>query len=286
MNASDTDNFVRQGQLLFSGSGSRFEIGAKLGSGAFGQVYEALYTKKNGTQEGIVAVKLVKFEEGEDADVQREVDILKMCTHVDNIIRLKKSFILSLDEQNYMLFAFEKYGLSLESMLKDRIINVWNTLKVGYTVLGIFEHLQKLGIVYRDLHPGQLLFCADLTHMKMTDFGMAQRAKRNTKEAKAYVYSYDAASVVFLLVCCRTDSKVMDKPELTVASFVNEMRGVKDMLLQNNMMFASEFVDEVISQLRGSLSYPKLQSALSAGLLSFDPNENFMLTDAVPQMLE
>ncbi|PIC11769.1 hypothetical protein B9Z55_028867 [Caenorhabditis nigoni] len=288
MNASDQDDYVRRGQILLSGSGSKFEIGEKLGSGAFGQVYQSRYTKKNGTEEGIVAVKLVKYEEGEDADVQREREILNLCAPVENVITLKKAFTFILDEQHFMLFAFEKYGLSLESMLKDRIINVPNTLKVGYIVLGIFEHLQKLGIVFRDLHPGQLLFCSDLVHMKLTDFGMAQQAKRNkntTKEANTYVYAFDAASVAFLLVCCRTDAKVMDKPELTTSAFVNELRGVKDTLLQNNMMFAYEFVDELTRQMRGNLSYAKLQRALSAGLVTFDPDDKFILTDSVPSML-
>ncbi|PIC13657.1 hypothetical protein B9Z55_027533 [Caenorhabditis nigoni] len=182
--------------------------------------------------------------------------------------------------------VFEKMGVSLEHLIKDRTLCISNCIKIANTLLEIFEQFQKLGLSYKDLHSGNLLFCHELFHLKLTDFGLSEMSKRNAhKDPKAWKYIYDASSVAFLLVCCRTDQKVINKPECSLADYTNEMKALKESLLESGMMFLLDFVKELISQLKGGeVSYPQLRRALSASQFT-PPNKFFILTPTVPVML-
>ncbi|PIC13647.1 hypothetical protein B9Z55_027526 [Caenorhabditis nigoni] len=286
MAANDADDYVKAGKVLESSAGDKFEVGRKIGGGQFGQVYDAKHQKKNGEIDGIVALKMVKYGEDDDSEVMREIDNLNLVRDVENIIELKTVFDFDADDDHFKVLVFEKFGPSLEHLIKDRILCIANCIKIADTLLEIFEKFQKLGLCYKDLHSGNLLFCPELFHLKLTDFGLSEMSKRNAhKDPKAWKYVYDASSVALLMVCCRTDQKVITKPECSLADYSNEMRALKESLLESGMMFLLDFVKELISQLKGGeVSYPQLRRALSASQFT-PPNKFFILTSSVPVML-
>ncbi|CAO4387981.1 unnamed protein product [Caenorhabditis nigoni] len=248
---NDLPNYVRVGQILEDSDGSCFEMGEKLGGGSCGQVFEGCFWKKNGERENVYAVKLVQYEPGEE--------------------------------------SFERMGPSLESLTRHRILSVPNCLKIGYTLLQVFSDLKKLGVIHQDLHSENVMFCHDLKHMKLGDFGDAEKAKRNKnvhRDAKCYSYGFDAASVLFLLSCCRTDIKNIKNRNCTTSAYLNELKAVKEGLLDNNMLFLQGFTDELLIQVRDSnVSYSKLRHALISSSATFSPSDNFIVTNDVPSML-
>ncbi|CAO4387979.1 unnamed protein product [Caenorhabditis nigoni] len=287
MNAYDQDDFVNAGQVLTSSCGSRIEFGKKLGSGAYGQVFEGRIQKTNGEMGEVLAVKFVPFEEGEQSEAQEEIEILNMCVDLKNVMTLKMACTVNLNDQNYQLMGFEKYAISLGEMIQNRKINIPNAVKTGYIVLEVFAELEKLGILYQDLHAGNLLFCHKLTHMKIADFGMAEVTRKNKKANKKgnnYIYLFDAASVALLLLSCR-GAKILHRPAVSISAYINEMKTIKESLLDNESLFMMPFVNELIDQLRSQLSYAKLKRALTTSLLIFDSSEPFIITPTVPAML-
>ncbi|PIC31105.1 hypothetical protein B9Z55_022124 [Caenorhabditis nigoni] len=286
---NDLPNYVRVGQILEDSDGSCFEMGEKLGGGSCGQVFEGCFWKKNGERENVYAVKLVQYEPGEECEAEREVEMLKICQNVENIVVLQKSFDVMINDQNFKLMAFERMGPSLESLTRHRILSVPNCLKIGYTLLQVFSDLKKLGVIHQDLHSENVMFCHDLKHMKLGDFGDAEKAKRNKnvhRDAKCYSYGFDAASVLFLLSCCRTDIKNIKNRNCTTSAYLNELKAVKEGLLDNNMLFLQGFTDELLIQVRDSnVSYSKLRHALISSSATFSPSDNFIVTNDVPPML-
>ncbi|PIC31107.1 hypothetical protein B9Z55_022125 [Caenorhabditis nigoni] len=286
MTADGEPDYVNKGQKLQSAGGDRFEVGRKLGGGKFGQVFEAKYEKKNGEVKGIVALKLIKFDEEDDSEVRNELNILKIVQNVERVVTPKKAFDVELNSEIYKIIVFERLGPSLEFLIQNRTLNVQNCVKIGYILLEIFEDLQKLGIHYKDLHSGNVLFSSDLRIMKLTDFGLSQRAKRSSKnDPKEYKYAFDASSIMFLMVCLRTDCKFITKCECSTSDYLNELNGLRDTLLDSNMVFLMTFLNEMIAQLKGELSYSKLRLSLTSELATFDPNSCFILTPTVPVWL-
>ncbi|CAO4384567.1 unnamed protein product [Caenorhabditis nigoni] len=286
MAANDSEDYVKTGQVLKSSAGDKFEIGRKLGGGQYGQVFDAKHQKKNGEIDGVVALKMVKFGEEDDSEVMKEVQILNLIRDVENIVELKTVFDFDSDEDHFKVIVTEKMGPSLENLIKDQTLCIPNCIKISHTLLEIFEQFQKLGLCYKDLHSGNLLFCPELLHLKLTDFGLSEMSKRNAhKDPRAFKYIYDACSVALLMVCCRTDQKVITKPECTLADYSNEMRALKESLLESGMIFLMDFVKELISQLKGGeVSYPQLRRALISSQFT-QPNQFFILTSSVPVML-
>ncbi|PIC31104.1 hypothetical protein B9Z55_022123 [Caenorhabditis nigoni] len=287
MNAEDQADYVKPGQTIISSSGRSIEFGQKIGAGAFGQVFAGRIQKENGEQGEVLACKMVPYEPGEESEAEEEINILKMLINVKNIVSLEEAFDVHFDDQHYKIMCFEKLGPSLAHMLQNRKICVPNALKVGLIVLDVFAELEKIGVLYQDLHPGNLLFSHNLSHLKVTDFGNSEVAKRNKKprkDGKNFLYIFDAISVGFLVLCCR-GATTMIRPTATISSYVNSLKHVKETLLEHDSLFLSAFLDEGIEQLRSELSYSKLRKALTSSVYTFNPKEPFIVTQGVPPML-
>ena len=153
-----------------------YTIGARLGRGGMGAVYEA--TDGGGER---VAIKMLASHLADDAGLRKrfdaEIATLKSLRH-PGIVRLLA--FGEQDDQPY--FAMELVpGQSLEQLIRSGRRFTWReTLSVALSVTRALKVAHDHGVVHRDLKPANLLVAdgdeeADLgSRVKLADFGIAK----------------------------------------------------------------------------------------------------------------
>ena len=154
-----------------------FEILNKLGEGAFGKVFK-VRSKINNNIYGLKIVdKKIIREKTKSEDMikksMREIEILKMLSH-PHIIKYYTSF-----EKDEKLFLVTEY---LANGDLQEIINARAQLKkpfkeeelcsIFYQCLSALNYIHELGIMHRDIKPGNIFLDSDLK-IKIGDFGTA-----------------------------------------------------------------------------------------------------------------
>eukprot|EP00316_Scyphosphaera_apsteinii_P024636 CAMPEP_0119315718 /NCGR_PEP_ID=MMETSP1333-20130426/36900_1 /TAXON_ID=418940 /ORGANISM="Scyphosphaera apsteinii, Strain RCC1455" /LENGTH=329 /DNA_ID=CAMNT_0007321163 /DNA_START=64 /DNA_END=1053 /DNA_ORIENTATION=- len=153
---------------------------ATLGTGSFGRVRLALYKKDKGGDDSHYALKILKKSEviylKQVDHVKEEKNILKEISH-PFIVNLCASFQ---DSRNlYLMLEFIIGGEFFTHLRKaGRFPNETSKFYSGQVAL-VFEHLNKLNIIYRDLKPENLLLDR-VGNVKMTDFGFAKKVDYHT----------------------------------------------------------------------------------------------------------
>jgi serine/threonine protein kinase len=153
-----------------------YTIGARLGRGGMGAVYEAA----DGAGER-VAVKVLASHLADDASLRKrfdaEIETLKSLRH-PGIVRL----LAFGEEDDQPYFAMELVpGQSLEQLLRAGRRFTWEeTVSVALAVTRALKVAHDHGVVHRDLKPANLLVAdgdplADLgSRVKLADFGIAK----------------------------------------------------------------------------------------------------------------
>jgi len=153
-----------------------YTIGARLGRGGMGAVYEAT----DGVGER-VAVKVLASHLADDAGLRKrfdaEIETLKSLRH-PGIVRL----LAFGEEDDQPYFAMELVpGQSLEQLLRGGRRFTWEeTVSVALAVTRALKVAHDHGVVHRDLKPANLLVAdgdaaADLgSRVKLADFGIAK----------------------------------------------------------------------------------------------------------------
>ncbi|PIC31109.1 hypothetical protein B9Z55_022127 [Caenorhabditis nigoni] len=279
-------NFLKIGEILKAPDGDTFVVVGKLGAGACAQVFEAKNEKRNGEDAGMVAMKIGKIEREDYARIKREIEILEIVKNVPNTIMLKKIFSYKCNDVDFQILVLETMGDSLKDLIKDKTVCTPNAIRVGMILLDVFQHFQKLGVVYKDLHAGNVLFSKDLRTMKLIDFGLSEKSPRNSAtDDKAYKYIYDPTMITFLMVNMKTNYKNAKQPRCSISYYVNGLKDVRENLLEAGMLFLKSFIDELLDQIKGHLSYPKLKLALATGLPTYSEDDGFIVSSTIPPSL-
>ena len=155
----------------------RYEIIRELGAGGFGVVFLA-------HQAGLdaeVAIKLLTLQTGEDAErlqavdrFRQEAQIIKRLQHP---CALKVRDIGETDDGIPYLVTEYISGDDLDKVIKQQPLTVARTIRIGTQILGCLAEAHALGVIHRDLKPGNIKVCdiiGEEDAVKVLDFGIAK----------------------------------------------------------------------------------------------------------------
>ena len=152
-----------------------YRVGERLGEGGMGEVYRAIDTML----EREVALKVLRPEMGSRADlVERfRVEAIALARLHHRHIAAVYSFFQQAD-QHYIAMQYVR-GRTLEAVLQQRGALPWRrAAAIATDVLLALDHAHTLGVVHRDLKPGNLMIDPEGRTVVM-DFGIARVMARN-----------------------------------------------------------------------------------------------------------
>eukprot|EP01064_Diplonema_japonicum_P003543 TRINITY_DN12279_c0_g1_i1.p1 TRINITY_DN12279_c0_g1~~TRINITY_DN12279_c0_g1_i1.p1 ORF type:complete len:335 (+),score=38.43 TRINITY_DN12279_c0_g1_i1:82-1086(+) len=156
----------------------RFELVAKIGAGAFGQVYEAF----DRLLQKSVALKVEKADSTR-SQLKVEVSVYK---RIDERWPGLPKIFYSESHGNFNVLAIELLGPNLEELLTycGRCFTLNTVLMIGEQIFRVLQHLHSVGYVHRDLKPPN--FTMGLgergNHVYLIDFGLSKRFLRDYSE--------------------------------------------------------------------------------------------------------
>lgn len=175
-------NTAAPGDLVGTVLGGKYRIGRRIGSGGIGVVHAAEHIGL-GTQ---VAVKVLRGAAAKDgseiARLRREAQVASALDH-PNVVK-----VLDLDQlQDGSIFVVMELlrGRSLaEKLHKDGPLAPGMAIRVFRQVCLALAAAHDLGVVHRDLKPGNVFLCDDGETAKVLDFGMSKLAVGATGDEK------------------------------------------------------------------------------------------------------
>lgn len=158
----------------FPVSSDKYNFLNRIGSGAYGDVYRASFTKENNEIEE-VAVKVVDLEEsrGDMEALAKEAQLLRMLKH-DNIIGCHTAFV----EQTSLFIVMPLFeGGSCLSLMKtlcngSGFLDECVLATILFEVLKGLQYMHANGNIHRDIKADNILVSLD-GHVKVGDLGFA-----------------------------------------------------------------------------------------------------------------
>ncbi len=154
---------------------SRYLLGEKIGVGGMGTVYKATDTQTK----RIVAIKHLKPEAlANDSGLLerfiREGDALRQLNH-PNIVKAYGAY----EEKgnHYLVMEYVAGGSLYDSLKKEVKLPIKRALNVALELADALVRAHHLGIIHRDIKPGNVLLAEDGTP-RLTDFGVAHIASK------------------------------------------------------------------------------------------------------------
>ena len=146
-----------------------YEVAERIGAGAMGQVYLARDTRLGRD----VAIKLLSPDGGFGATArrrfQREAMAASALNH-PNIITIHE--INSDGDTDFIVMEYVR-GQTLDALLKERKLGQEEALRYGIQIADAFVKAHAVGVVHRDLKPGNIMVTSDGV-VKVLDFGLAK----------------------------------------------------------------------------------------------------------------
>ncbi len=154
--------------------GDRYRLDVLIGEGAFGRVYRATDLKDGAG----VALKLLAAESVDAAGLdrfRREAELATRLRH-PNTIRLI-GFNLRSKPLPFIVYELLE-GESLKQLMsREGPLSEMRAATIGMQVLRSLMEAHEVGIVHRDIKPGNVFVCSDdarLGSVKVLDFGIAK----------------------------------------------------------------------------------------------------------------
>ena len=150
-----------------------YEIIKRLGGGAFGNVYQV-------KDENSATWALKQMDDKDDW--KHEVLILKMTTHMDHVLRMKREFISTIGKSKSYFIVLEFFeGGNLESAVQklgqrrynDNTDNTCIALKWMYDVMTGLKEMHQANIAHHDIKGGNIIIKDDNTAV-LGDLGLGQ----------------------------------------------------------------------------------------------------------------
>ena len=148
---------------------NKFEVETVIGEGAYGVVLKC----RNRETGGVVAIK--KFKESEDdakvsKTMMREVRLLRLLSHGDNIVTLHEAFRRK--GRLYLVFEYaERNMLELLEHAQQGVPD-WQVRMYTFQLIKAIAWCHEHGVLHRDIKPENLLLNADHS-LRLCDFGFA-----------------------------------------------------------------------------------------------------------------
>jgi hypothetical protein len=156
---------------------NQFSIMETLGSGGMGAVYKALDRNLN----RMVALKLLRRELSADESYILKLEDEARITASINHPYVVKVFSFDHDhDQYYIAMELVDKGSMDDLMQLQTRVSELQVLQVGLQVASGLQAAHELGLIHRDVKPGNILF-ADAQTAKITDFGLALLAEHEAE---------------------------------------------------------------------------------------------------------
>ena len=164
-------------------SPSQFELLKVLGQGSYGKVF--LVRKIIGNDKGFLyAMKVLKKATLKVRDRMRTKTERDILTEVEHPFIVKLHYAFQTEGKLYLVLDFMRGGDLYTRLSKEQCWKVKEAdarFYVAELVLAL-EHLHKIGVIYRDMKPENLLLDSE-GHIALTDFGLS---KENLDDRKSY----------------------------------------------------------------------------------------------------
>lgn len=181
-------------------------IGAKIGEGAHGKVYEGKYCEQ------IVAVKVLNSgdtpEEKEKCKSRfiREVNMMSRVNH-ENLVKF-----IGACKDPFMVIATELLpGMSLKnylSSIRPKQLDLRVVVNYALDIARAMDWLHANGIIHRDLKPDNLLLTENHKNVKLADFGLArEETLTEMMTAETGTYRWMAPELYSTVTLRRGDKK-------------------------------------------------------------------------------
>ena len=153
--------------------GARYEIVARLGTGAFGSVYQAQDTFLNRP----VAVKSIRLDTTLDPEHRkalnkrfiREAQVAAQLHH-PNIVTIHD--ILFTPETGFIVMEFIE-GRTLQSLLQKERLPLATAIEIAAQVASGLQYAHEHKIIHRDVKPANIMITPSF-EARITDFGIAK----------------------------------------------------------------------------------------------------------------
>ena len=163
------------GMRLGGVGGTRYELRARRGTGAFGTVWRAIDHDEDST----VAVKLLDPAVTPDA-VLREARLQRRLSAHPRIVPMR-NVELGASPSSFVVLEFVTGG-SVQDVLNARRPTVLETHRWLRDTLEALDHAHEENVLHRDIKPSNLLLGPD-GHAMLTDFGVAEDSIRRSVPA-------------------------------------------------------------------------------------------------------
>ncbi|MGE0710798.1 MAG: SUMF1/EgtB/PvdO family nonheme iron enzyme [Planctomycetota bacterium] len=156
----------------------RYRLDERIGFGGMGAVYRATDERLG----RVVAVKELRQEYAEDQMIRkrfiREAQTAAQLSHHPHVVTIHDFFEEGADSL-YIVMEYLDGGTLLDRMNEapDRRVDLWLVLRAGCEAAEGLQAAHDLGLVHRDVKPGNLLFDAT-GKVKLADFGVVTALRR------------------------------------------------------------------------------------------------------------
>jgi serine/threonine protein kinase len=159
---------------------SRYEIKEKIGQGGLGEVYSALDTQ---LQRDVAVKRMIAGPETSPDDLLKEAKVLSALQH-PNILTV---FDVGKDEKGAFVVMELLRGETLDEVITRGALTFEDFRQVAVQTLEGLTAAQSLGLVHRDLKPGNMMLiwhASGKFQLKILDFGLAKFSAGPSKQTE------------------------------------------------------------------------------------------------------
>ena len=291
----------------------KYDLGVKLGKGAYGIVWKATDKK---TREQVALKKVFDaFQNSTDAQrTFREIVFLQQMGDHENIVRLHDAFRANNDQDIYLVFEFME--TDLHAVIRAGILQDIHKHYIMYQTLKALFYMHSAALVHRDMKPANLLLNSDCL-CKVADFGLARSLLQTQSSGAPVLTDYVATrwyrapeillgsqeygcAVDMWSLGCIFGEMLCGKPIFAGTSTLNQVEKIVEAIGKpNDAEVASQkspFAEKMIDSLNVPPGDPRGWAAVCPGssseqlellekMMQFDPTKRLTAEEGLPHNL-